>query len=209
MKIEEFVDRYSEPYSQKLGIDLASGRNEEFIKWFLESILYAEPIRENSATLTYVTFEAYEVLSVEKILEAGWDKLVHILDEGGYVRYDFSTVTKLLNVFGNFKKEYGSDIQRLYNSSSDSRDLEGRLKALGKGIGETTVSIFLRDMRQVWDRADPRPTKLVIMSMNELGIKDFKRFVESRNINAVRLETALMRLAKDFIKKGKKIEVIL
>ncbi len=110
MKIEEFVERYGEPYSQKLGIDLASGRNEEFIKWFLASILYAKPIRENSATLTYVTFEAYEVLSVEKILEAGWDKLVRMLDEGGYVRYDFSTATKLLNVFGNLKKKYGSDI---------------------------------------------------------------------------------------------------
>lgn len=120
MRIEEFVERYGEPYSKKLGIDIASGRNEEFVKWLLASILYAKPIREETATLTYETFEAYEVLSVDKILEAGWDELVNMLDEGGYVRYDFSTATKLLNVFGNLKKEYGADLWRLYNSSKDS-----------------------------------------------------------------------------------------
>jgi len=32
-------------------------------------------------------------LDPEKILEAGWDKLVEVLDRGHYVRYDFSTTT--------------------------------------------------------------------------------------------------------------------
>jgi hypothetical protein len=44
VKIEEFVEKYGEPYSKMLGIDLESGYNKKFIKWFLVSILYAKPI---------------------------------------------------------------------------------------------------------------------------------------------------------------------
>jgi hypothetical protein len=85
---------------------------------------------------------------VEKILETGWDWLVKILDEGGYVRYDFSTATKVLNVFGNLKKEYNGDLWQIYYAAQDSKEIEERLKNLGKGIGDVTVSIFL--LAAVW-----------------------------------------------------------
>ena len=202
------MDNYGEPYSKILGIDLESHRNEEFVKWFLASILYGKPIRESVATLTYRTFEDYMVLTVEKILETGWNGLVKILDEGGYVRYDFSTATKLLNVFGALKKDYSGDLWQLYNAARDSRDLEERLKSLGKGIGGVTVSIFLRDMRNIWIKADPKPTQLVQKAMEELGIEDLRLFSEQHRLNLVRLETALLRLEKDFIRRGRKTDIM-
>ena len=207
LKIEEFVEKYGEPYSTKLGIDLASGRDEEILKWFLASMLYAKPIRESSASRTYLTFKAHNLTDVDAILGAGWDKLVTVLDEGGYVRYDFSTATKLLNVFGELKKRYKGSLTRLYESSKDSRDLERRLKALGKGIGDTTISIFLREMRSIWKKADPKPTPIVKLAMERLGIKDLKAFAEKRGLDLVRLETALLRLGKDYLKKGKRLGV--
>ena len=147
MNLAEFVEKYGEPFSETLGINLASMRNTEIVKWFLASILYSKPIRENLATSTYKVFEVQGVLSADKVLERGWSGLVQLLDEGGYVRYDFSTATKLLSVFGALKKNYDSDIWRIHDVSKDSQDLEKRLKALGKGIGDTTVSVFLRDLR--------------------------------------------------------------
>ncbi|MCL4435264.1 MAG: hypothetical protein M1503_07270 [Thaumarchaeota archaeon] len=207
MNIRGFVERYGEPYSKALGINLESGRNEEIVKWFLASILYAKPIRENAATLTYRTFEDYGVLTADKILETGWDGLVKILDEGRYVRYDFSTATKLLNVFGTLKRDY-SDLWQLYNAARDSRDLEERLKSLGKGIGDVTVAIFLRDMRSIWSKADPKPTQLVQKAMNELSIQDLRLFSKQHGLDLVRLETALLRLEKDFIRKGIKIDTV-
>jgi len=137
-------------------------------------MLYAKPIRESSASRTYLTFKAHNLTDVDAILGAGWDKLVTVLDEGGYVRYDFSTATKLLNVFGELKKRYKGSLTRLYESSKDSRDLERRLKALGKGIGDTTISIFLREMRSIWKKADPKPTPIVKLAMERLGIKILK-----------------------------------
>lgn len=207
MKLGAFVKRYGQPFSEILGIDLKSRKAEEIAKWFLASMLYSKPIRESSATNTYKAFEAEEVLSPSKIVETGWEGLVFILDEGGYTRYDFSTATKLLEVFGNLEKRYGGDLNRLYAEAKDSDDLEKRISGLGKGIGPTTVAIFLREMRHAWPKADPKPSPLVKLAMNELGIRDMKQLARRRHLDVVWLETALLRIGKDFIRRGKAVTV--
>jgi len=202
LRLKEFVERYGEPYSKLLGIDLTRGRSGEVFKWFLASILYGKPIRESSATKTYKCFEKRGVLSPEKILQTGWDGLVSILDEGGYTRYDFSTATKLLDVAGRLMERYGGNLNRLHEVAADSRDLEARILALGKGVGPTTASIFLRDMRTIWPKADPEPTPLIRQAQKSLGIKDLKSYAKRSKIDLVRLETALLRLAKNFLRQG-------
>ena len=84
--------------SRDLRINLESGREEELFKWFLASLLFGKPIQQEVAKRTYFEFEKEKILSPEEILKAGWDKLVEILDRGHYVRYDFSTATKLLEI---------------------------------------------------------------------------------------------------------------
>lgn len=207
MKLRTFVERYGQPFSETLNIDLKSREKEEVVKWFLASILYSKPIRESSATNTYRVFEAEGVLSPSKITETGWEGLVSLLDEGGYTRYDFSTATKLLEVFWNLQRGYEGDLNRLHDAASDSNDLEKRLMDLGKGIGPTTVSIFLREMRGTWPKADPEPSPLVKLAMNELGIKEIKQLARKEHLDVVRLETALLRLGKDFIRRGRTIVV--
>lgn len=202
MHIKEFVQKYGQPYSAILNIRVDSGDNREIVKWFLAALLYSKPIRESSAYKTYRCFEKRGFLSGEGILKAGWDKLVTVLDEGGYTRYDFSTADKLLEAFKNLKRLYGGDLTNLYHSSKNSRDLERRLKALSKGIGDITVSIFLRDLRRVWRKADPKPTPLVESAMKSLGINDLVEFARKNRINVIWLETALLRYSKDFLKKG-------
>ena len=83
-------------YSEDLGIDLKSGKEPELFKWFLACLLFGKPIQQEVAKRTYFEFEKEELLAPQKILEAGWDNLVEVLDRGHYVRYDFSTATKLL-----------------------------------------------------------------------------------------------------------------
>ena len=207
MKLRAFVERYGQPFSEMLGIDIKSRRREEITKWFLASILYSKPIRESSATSTYRVFEEEGVVSASKIVETGWEGLVSLLDEGGYTRYDFSTATRLLTVFGNLQRQYEGDLNRLHEAAEDGDDLQKRLMNLGKGIGPTTVSIFLRDMRNTWSKADPEPSPLVELAMKELGIKDVKKLARRKRLDVVRLETALLRLGKDFVRKGKRIDV--
>jgi hypothetical protein len=208
VELENFVKIYGKPYSEMLGINLKSGKDEEIVKWFLASILYSKPIRESSATKTYFCFLKHGVTNAKKILQTGWQGLVDILDEGGYTRYDFSTADKLLEVFGNLEKVYGGSLNRLHELAKDSKDLEKRLKLLGKGIGDVTVSVFLREMRDVWRKADPEPSPLVKLAMKKLKIKDLKEFAKRKKLNLVWLETALVRYAKEFLRKGKKLEIV-
>jgi hypothetical protein len=168
------------------------------VKWFLASILYSKPIRESSATKTYKCFEEHGILTVSKILKTGWNGLVAVLDEGGYTRYDFSTADKLLDVFGGLKRSYKGSLNLLYRRAADGSDLEYRIKSLGKGIGPTTVSIFLRDLRDIWPKAKPTPSPLVQQAMKTLGIENLEEFAKERKLDIVRLETALLRLSKNF-----------
>jgi hypothetical protein len=219
MKKEELkalVENYGKRYSEILGIDLSEGEEEEIFKWFLASILFGAPITENSVIKTFRCFQKYKVLTPSKILQTGWDGLVKILDEGSYTRYDFKTADKLLEVMRNLMERYDGSLTILYNEAYDGQDLEKRLKELGKGIGDVTVSIFLRELRDVWKKANPEPTSLIVMAAEKLGIvsrekaeapllqlKDFwskNRIAEKSFIN---FETALLRLGKDFRRKKK------
>lgn len=207
LKLKEFVEQYGQPFSDALGIQLTSHRNKEILKWFLASILYSKLVRESTATKTYKIFDEEGIVTPTRIRRAGWENIVSILDQGGYTRYDFSTADRLLEIFKNLQSKYSGDLNRVHAVSKDPLDLEDRLKHLGKGIGDTTVSIFLRDMRGVWSKADPRPSRLVEMGMKELGMKNLKKYAKTNGMNIIRLETALLKLAKDFLRKGKKIEI--
>jgi len=134
-------------YSKDLNIDLKSGREEEIFKWFLTCLLFGKPIQQEVAKRTYFEFEKAGILSPEKILKAGWSKLVEILDRGHYVRYDFSTATKLLEICKELKEKY-KNIKNLLQSAKNKKDLEKKLLEF-KGIGPVTARIFLRDLQGI------------------------------------------------------------
>jgi hypothetical protein len=218
--LRRLVQNFGEKYSEILGIDLSRGKDEEIFKWFLAAVLFGAPITEQAVIKTYKCFEKHDVLSPKRILRTGWDGLVKILDEGSYTRYDFKTADKLLEVMQNLLEKYDGSLTLLHDEASDSRDLENKLKALGKGIGDVTVSIFLRELRNIWTKADPLPTALVLLAAKELKIlrggtakdalrqlKDFWIKNEIKGKSYVNFETALLRLGKDFIHRGKPLPV--
>ena len=127
-------------YSEELRLDLT--KPEDRFKWFLASILFAKRISANTAKETFRYFEQEELTSPEAILEAGWDRLVEVLDSGGYTRYDFSTATNLLAIMKALKEKYG-DLEKLHRESSSPTDLEKRLQEF-RGVGPVGVNIFLQ-----------------------------------------------------------------
>ncbi|OYV47111.1 MAG: hypothetical protein B7X10_04545, partial [Burkholderiales bacterium 21-58-4] len=151
-------------YSKALGIDLSSGRGEEAFKWLLAAVLFGTRISWKIAERTWRRFEAHDVLTPDAALKAGWKGLVAILDEGGYARYDFKTATKLIELSENLKQHYAGDINRLHLDAGNAMDLEKRLAALAKGIGPVTIEIFLREMRGVWEKAEPLPSEKTMMA---------------------------------------------
>ena len=135
-------------YAKDLGIDLASKHEDEYFKWFLACLLFGKPIQQEVAKRTYLEFIDEGLTTPDAILQAGWDRLVEVLDKGHYVRFDYSTATKLLEVCKTLKEKYGT-LTHLMQQSQNTDELSARLQEM-KGIGPKTVKIFLRDMQPIF-----------------------------------------------------------
>ena len=134
--------------AEDLGIHLSSKKEEELFKWFLVCLLFGKPIQQQVAERAFLTLAAARLVSPDAILRAGWDELVRLLDEAHYVRFDFSTATKLLHVSKELKERYGS-LTNLLAESKTPGELSKRLQEF-KYIGPTTARIFLREVRPIW-----------------------------------------------------------
>ncbi len=176
-------------YSEELNINLKSGKESELFKWFLASLLFGKPIQENVAKKTYQLFALKKLLTPNSILKTGWDGLVEILDMGGYVRYDFSTATKLLKIMQQLNEWYGGKLTNIHKMAKDAGDLEQRLMEF-YGVGPVTVNIFLRELRTVWKKANPEPLAII----NKLAKKFKVRLPKNRKTEEfVRKEAMLVR----------------
>jgi hypothetical protein len=189
----ELVRSHGGRYAAALGIDLAAADSGERFKWLIAAILYGTRISEQLATRTWREFASRGVLAPQRMIDTGWDGLVAILDAGGYVRYDFKTATKLLAVCASLVRDYTGDLDNLHAAAADPRDLEARLKALGKGIGDTTVGIFLRELRGIWSMAAPPLSPLTLAAAQTLG------YLRHGRLNA---EHALARLQQVWASDG-------
>ncbi|MCS7120867.1 MAG: hypothetical protein RMJ07_06385 [Nitrososphaerota archaeon] len=187
MSVEEILSAIPS-YSKELGLNLT--RPEDRFKWFLASILFAKRISAEIAKKTFRQFEKEELITPEKIMEAGWYKLVEVLDSGGYVRYDFSTATNMLETMRALKERYG-DLETLHECSRSPQELEKRLMEF-KGVGPVAVNIFLRELRGIWRNADPKPSKHAEEVAEKLNLRRIKEY-----------ESALVRIGLEFCKKSR------
>ena len=137
-------------YAKELGIDLSSKQEAEYFKWFLACLLFGKPIQQEVAKRTYFEFVNSGLTNPDTIIQAGWDKLVEVLDKGHYVRFDYSTATKLLDVCKALKEKYGT-LTNLLKQAQTIDELSSRLQEF-KGVGPKTAEIFLRDMAPIFSK---------------------------------------------------------
>ncbi len=192
MSVKEALSKL-QSYSTELDLDLSEA--EDRFKWFLASVLFAKRISAQTAKEAYLYFEQEELTSPDAILAAGWDRLVEVLDSGGYTRYDFSTATNLLGIAKMLKEKYG-DLERLHAESSSPADLERRLQEF-KGVGPVGVNIFLRELRGIWEKAKPKPSPIAVATAQKIGLnpEDVERY-----------ESQLIRLNLEYCKKHRSSE---
>src|SRR5208283_3216005 len=181
--VQALMKQHQGRFSVELGINLSSGLSQEIFRWLLASVLFGARISESIVKKTFREFDSWGIITPKTVLHTGWDGLVGVLDRGGYVRYDFKTATKLLDLCRTLMENYRADLANLHAAASDPKDLEQRLKNLAKGIGAVTVNIFLREMRGIWEKADPLPSDLVVMAAKDRGIapgvmKDRKKVLQ-------------------------------
>lgn len=208
--IKKLLTLFPKTFSEELGIDLASCHEKEVFKWFLASLLFGARISSKVAAETYKQFETRGIITPEAIQDAGWNRLVEVLDEGSYARYDYKTTDMLLDITKRLQYHYDGKVVRLIEKAANYEQLKRRLEEF-KGVGPVTVNIFLRELRDTWSKVDPPLQKLVIRAARHLNLiktDDSRKALEQlrevwkenriKKKSFIHLESALLRFGKDY-----------
>ncbi|WP_263263791.1 DNA methylase [Pseudomonas sp. RIT-PI-S] len=131
--------------ARDLGLDLQTDGDEALFGWFLASYLFGKRISQGIAAATWeVIFCKYGFNSVRKLGQCPRSRLVAMLNEGRYSRYDESTASRLLEVCGVLEATCAGSLGTLAAGSAGRSAFEARLLAL-KGVGPKTLEIFMRE----------------------------------------------------------------
>ncbi len=135
--------------AEDLGIDVTRGEAELF-KWFVASFLFGKRIQRDIAAEAYrVLVERNRLDTPRKLRDCGPRRLVQLLGQARYVRYDESTAARLTKLGDKLLTEYDGRLGRLRELGETHDGVEKRLLAF-EGVGPKTVEIFLREAARVW-----------------------------------------------------------
>lgn len=173
-------------YPEMLGLDIE--RKADWFPWFIASSLFAKPISAAVARSAADRLFENGVTSPRAIKQRGWNRLVALLDLGGYVRYDFSTATKLLAIAAALP---GERLQRLVTDARSLDEIREPLMAI-KGIGPKTVEIFLRELRGIGHHLPVPVSPEARMAARRLRIDLDSARLSARRV--ARLDSVLVRI---------------
>ena len=120
-------------------------------RWFLLAYLFGKPIQANVAVQTWKLFIARKLDTPWAILDTSHFKLVRLLDEGKYTRYDESTARALHTCMDQLIRGYEGSLLLMYESSMDEDEFSKRLQKL-YGVGPKTAEIFMRETEELFAR---------------------------------------------------------
>jgi hypothetical protein len=181
-------------YSEELGLNLDNP--SDWFPWFLSSSLFAKPIAATTALRTASLLIQSGVRTPQQVQRRGWNELVRLLDEGGYVRYDFSTADKLLQIARDLGE---SNLLQILAKERSFPKVEEQLTRI-RGVGPKTVEIFLRELRGRW-KSSPTWSEEALQAAHRLGI-DLSGWTLPP-VRCRRVENGLVRLWIEHCKPGR------
>ncbi|MDB5162731.1 MAG: hypothetical protein JWO54_804 [Candidatus Saccharibacteria bacterium] len=137
-------------YAEDFGLDVLSGDDDMF-RWFLLAYLFGKPIQASVAAQTWRIFMDRKIDTPWAILKLPPRKLVHLLDEGKYTRYDEVTARALRICMQQLVDDYEGSLWLLFESSMDEDEFSKRLQRF-YGVGPKTAEIFMRETEELFAR---------------------------------------------------------
>lgn len=131
-------------------LDILSGDTDMF-RWFLLCYLFGKPIQSNVAVTTWQLFIEKKLDTPWAIMDASDRKLVSVLHEGGYTRYQHVTAHGLKVCMEKLIRMYEGSIYLMLESSEDQDEFMKRLQEL-YGVGPKIAEIFARETEEVFAR---------------------------------------------------------
>lgn len=125
------------------------GSDLDLFRWFLLVFLIGKPIQSLVAVRTWQLLVERQLDTPWALLEIERTRLVRLLDEGKYTRYDEKTATALRTCAQQLIDWYDGSLMLLVESSIDEDECAQRLQKL-YGVGPKTAEIFLRGTEEIF-----------------------------------------------------------
>jgi endonuclease III len=136
--------------AKDLQISLDNANEDGLFRWLVASFLMGKRIQTEIAANAYkIIVEKNQVDTPRKLANCTHRKLVAMLGEARYVRYDESTATRLRALASKINEEYSGKVGNIFEVSVNHPEVEKRLKEFA-GIGPKTVEIFMREAAKVF-----------------------------------------------------------
>ena len=137
-------------HAEDFDLDVLSGDTDMF-RWFLLCYLFGKPIQSGVAVTTWKLFIEKKLDTPWAILEMPERKLVGVLHQGGYTRYQHVTAHGLKVCMERLIREYEGSLYLMLESSQDEEEFSKRLQTL-YGVGPKIAEIFTRETEEVFAR---------------------------------------------------------
>jgi endonuclease III len=190
-------------YSAELKIDVDAGE-AEVERWFLAATLFGTRIFASVAERAFRALDVVGLTSISQVRQLPGEELVALLDAGGYAHYDFRMAERLTALAQLIDERYAGRVSMIGRTHHSYPALRSAVLAL-PGWGPVTAELFLRELRGVWDGAQPPLDPRALRGGRHLGLLDVReaeadavaevaRLAESCGLDARDLESALVRL---------------
>ncbi len=137
-------------HAEDFGLDVVSG-DDDLFRWFLLSYLFGKPIQSSVAAQTWQIFIDRKLDTPWAIVNLPHRKLVRVLDEGKYTRYDEVMARALRICMQQLIDDYEGSLWLLFESSMDEDEFSKRLQKF-YGVGPKTAEIFMRETEELFAR---------------------------------------------------------
>lgn len=150
MASRKIIGTHPVHHASDFDLDIMSHEDDLF-RWFLLCLFFGKPIQSNVAVATWKMFIDNKLDTPWAILATKHRRLVHLLDEGKYTRYDESTARTLHRCMEELVRDYDGSVLFMIESSASEDELDKRLQKL-HGVGPKVAEIFMRETTEFFAR---------------------------------------------------------
>ncbi|OSZ55666.1 endonuclease [Streptomyces pharetrae CZA14] len=167
--VRELVRAHGRTYAEEAGIRLRD-TPQPLYRLLVLAVLLSARIRASVAVATARALHEAGMRDPRRMAQAGRQRRVNALGEGGYRRYDERTATLLGDGADLVTHRWGGDLRRLRQEAhGDSGELRRLLQEV-PGLGPAGADIFLREVQRVWPEVGPHLDDKALSGARRLGL---------------------------------------
>lgn len=167
--VAALLDRHGQTFARDAGFTVKDAPSPLYRLLCLSTLLSAR-IGANIAVAAARALADAGWTTPQKMADASWADRTKVLNRSGYARYDESTSRMLGDSAELLIDRWRGDLRRLRQDAEKDPSKERTLLKEFKGIGDTGVDIFFREVQATWPELAPFVDKRALDSADRLGL---------------------------------------